>query len=185
MQSYRLPPPHLLWGVTCSDSIRIRTPPSSWQRPKEGKENFCLGWMWGQSQSLIICVALAEQHHYSHADSSHPDTTQRCETSNLHAHTLLMSLLTDHPGRKTLPRETWASVQHPVYSSSRDFNKKNSSSKNRSVCQGRQKSPQAKRFQVRPISQGDFGLHCPLLYPSAVPVTYPNSKEFHKRAHSM
>lgn len=163
MQSHHLPLPHLIWSVTCSDSIRVRKPSSSWQRPKEGKENFWLGWMWGLSQLLIICLALTERHRYSHANSSHPDAVS--ETSNLHTYTLLKTLVTDLPGRKTSPREAWASVQHPVYSSSRDSNTKNSSSKNRTVCQERQKSPQAKRFQVRPISHRDFGLCSPPLSP--------------------
>lgn len=132
--------------------------------------------MWGQSQWLIICTALAEQHRYSRADSSRPDTTWCRETSNLHAHTSLKSVVTDHPGRTTLPRETWASVQHAVYSSSRDFNKKNSSSENGTVCQERQKSPQAKRLQVRPISQGDFGLHYPPPPPWCGPSNVPKLK---------
>lgn len=96
---------------------------------------------------------------------------------------LLKTLVTDLPGRKTSPREAWASVQHPVYSSSRDSNTKNSSSKNRTVCQERQKSPQAKRFQVRPISHRDFGLCSP---PPLSPVqSQPNKKTTRKQGRAV
>lgn len=133
--------------------------------------------MLGRSQSPVICVALAEQHRHSHADSSHLMLQDKQPALR---QTLLKSLLTDHSGRKTSPRETGASVQRSVYSSSWDF-KKNSSLKNTRVSQEREKSPHTEQLQLRNTSQGHFWLCSPPLYPGAVLVTHLNSKEFYER----
>lgn len=123
--------------------------------------------MLGRSQSPVICVALAEQHRHSHANSSH---SMLQEKQPAHRETLPKSLVTDHPRRKTSPRETGTSVQHPVYSPSWDF-KKNSSLKNTRVCQEREITTHGATSIQKYQSGSLLALFCSPL-PGAILVTH-------------
>ena len=184
MQRYHLSPPHLLWGARCSDSKRVRQPSSS-RGPRKARRTS--GWAGcGDKVSCSLFVQHWLNSLVVHVPTAQAQTLLEAARQANCTHTLCLSLWyhTIQEG-KHHPWETWASVQHPVYSPSRDSNKQNSSSKSRRFCQERHKLPQAKRFQVRPICQGDFGHRSPSLYPEAVPVPYLNPKEFHKRGHNM